>query len=500
MYKILKKDRVLAQFFVLFVLCILVLPGIFLSSCLEEEIFGPQTGSLRFSMDTLRFDTVFTSLGSATKNVRISNPSNENISIGSISFLNSGSSKFRMNVDGISASTFEGIEIRAHDSIHIFVEVTIDPDEPPSISPFVIEDAIVFESPGIIQQLVLEAWGQNANYLPNRFSAGQLARLTCGNGTVTWNDPKPYVIYGILFIDSCDLVIPPGTKVFVHGGLANLQGNIINDGALFFQKEGRLLSRGTLDQPVVFQGDRLENEFSDVTGQWVGLRFLPGSKDNLLRHTIIKNSIVGIRVDSSSSAIVDKSVFFNTANAGIIGVHADVDISNCLFFQNGSNSLLFAYGGNYNVTYTTIANYINQDPGIFLDNFLCRDAQCNTIDIFPLNVTFTNTIIVGSNDDEILFVDGTDGQDPETFNMSFQSCVVKIDELESDEVFMNSCDNCISASLQDSLFVDLENNDFHLHQMSPALEQALPVQLIRDDLEGNSRDAQNPDIGCYERK
>ena len=133
-----------------------------------------------------------------------------------------------------------------------------------------------------------------------------------------------------------------------------------------------------------------------------------------------------------------------------------------------------------------------------MNNFLCRDPQCNTAQVLPLNVQFTNSIIVGSNDDEILFVDATDGQEPETFNLSFNNCLVKIDELENDPIFTSACTDCLANSLQDSIFINLNENDYHLHELSAAIGHGVALDLITEDIEENARDSENPDLGCFE--
>jgi len=412
--------------------------------------------------------------------------------------MNNDMSKFRMNVDGISSRTFQNIDIRANDSIYIFVEVTIDPDDPLSLSPFIITDAIVVEGGSISQKIILEAWGQNANYVPNRFNSATLIRLTCNNQDLVWDDPKPYVIYGILFIDSCHIVMPPGTQVYVHGGIADFNGVIANDGALFLQEHGKLSVLGKKENPVVFQGDRLEGQFENIAGQWTGIVLLANSKDHVIKNAIIKNSVIGIRADSAATLTIDKTQIFNTSNAGVIGIHADISISNSLIHNNGTNSLFFGYGGNYNINYTTIANYGNQDPAIIMDNFLCLDSDCSNTAINPLHVTFTNTIISGSNGDEILFIDILEGADPASFEMNYKNCVVKIDELTGDEIFNAVCSDCMVLSQGDSLYVDIDNYDFYLNQNAIAIEKAMPLESIVDDLDNNLRDLLAPDIGCYE--
>jgi len=257
--------RYLPHFFV-FVFAISLL----FSSCFEEEFIPDSDVELIFSQDTLRFDTVFTAVGSATRSISIKNPSDQNITISAVELDKGTQSMFRINVDGVSGDRVENINVLANDSVYVFVEVTVDPDQPLSVSPFVLQEQLALNINGRRQEMTLEAFGQNANYFPSRDARGQLIGLSCQNGNVNWDDEKPYVVYGLLFIDSCNLVITPGTEVYVNGGLASLNGNFFQDGGLVFLKDGRLDSRGTVDEPITFQGARLESQFEDISGQWAG--------------------------------------------------------------------------------------------------------------------------------------------------------------------------------------------------------------------------------------
>ena len=143
-------------------------------ACRKDNIFTTDSGAkLRFSSDTLRFDTVFTSLGSATRYIKVFNGNNKPIKIAKIGLANKTSATFNLNIDGISGRNFTNVEIPANDSIYVFAEVTINPNAPLSTSPFVIAENLIFETNGNVQNLVLEAWGQNANYLPNRYAGGK---------------------------------------------------------------------------------------------------------------------------------------------------------------------------------------------------------------------------------------------------------------------------------------------------------------------------------------
>ena len=68
----------------------------------------------------------------------------------------------RMNVDGLPGTEFTDLEIAPNDSLYVFVEVTIDPNE--DQLPYVIEDSIRMVTNNNEQFVQLVAWGQNAHF------------------------------------------------------------------------------------------------------------------------------------------------------------------------------------------------------------------------------------------------------------------------------------------------------------------------------------------------
>lgn len=467
-----------------------------LTGCFSEDFTPSQSSDISFSIDTLRFDTVFTEIGSITRPVRIRNLSDNNITIQEIK-LTEPNSKFRMNVDGLPGSSFENVRINALDSVWVFIEVTIDPDEPLSTSPFVINETVEVSSGADVNLLHLEAFGQNANYFPSRDAQGQVVGLTCNNSSIVWDDPRPYVVNGLLFIDSCGLVISPGTQVFVHGGVVRLNGQIVNDGGLFFLPNGSIDVLGTADQPVVIQGDRLESAFDDVPGQWSGIRLLAGSRNNRFSHATIRNSIVGIRADSASQVLIESCDIHNTSNVGFIGIGAEAVINNSLFYNNAAQSILLSQGGNYELNYNTIANNINDQPGLFIDNFQCLDIDCEQIATRPNTTTIRNSIITGSNPNEIVIVDITDGSEPESLNLSFSQTILRVDETENLFDFSAVCDGCL-INPEGPIFFDASNDIYTLDTMSAGLNLGVPIPNIATDQLGVLRNVTTPDLGCFE--
>ena len=74
-------------------------------SCKKSSQINPDSGlKLAFSADTVLFDTVFTSLGSATYELMIYNQHSDDLKISSIRLVGGEASPFRFNLDGESAT------------------------------------------------------------------------------------------------------------------------------------------------------------------------------------------------------------------------------------------------------------------------------------------------------------------------------------------------------------------------------------------------------------
>ena len=127
----------------------------FFSSCEKDQFNTNPNDEIQFSRDTLTFDTVFTSLGTITKSIKVINPFNRDIKISRIR-LKSNTSVFRLNINGVPGNTAENIILEAKDSIYIFVAATIDPTA--ADLPFIYFDDIIFEYNGRTSEVNVMAW------------------------------------------------------------------------------------------------------------------------------------------------------------------------------------------------------------------------------------------------------------------------------------------------------------------------------------------------------
>jgi len=488
------------------ILSIALASMVVLSSCFRVEFPYEDTGELQFSLDTLTFDTVFTTIGSATRSFKVINASDQPITISRVTLGNGEASNFRLNVDGVATKTsVENVEIPPEDSIYIFAEVTVDPNS--DQSPFVITDEVRFDLNGNEQIVTLEAWGQNAIYLGSK---GGLGVLDCSSNP-TWTSDLPYVIYGILFLDGGTLTLDPGTRVHLHGSLINADSFFYNDGIIFVLESASLDINGSVDEPVVIEGDRLEGDFDEEPGQWAGILIGAGSVGNTFKHAEIKNSIIGVRVDSLAELELTNSIIHNTLSSNLLGYHAGkIWAENCLFYSSsGGNNVQLEFGGNYDFRYCTMASYSSvsrishSSPVLRMSNFLCTSGElgCPDYIINPMNADFKNCIIYGSRPNEIAISEKDEGNG--FFNYTLDHCMIKLDSAETFNVpILTTCQSCIVN--KNPAFVNIDQLNYQLDSLSPAEKMAtsIPSRIstgtIINDLLNRNRDGSTPDMGCYE--
>lgn len=461
----------------------LVLCGVFLWSCNQEEFNSNPDAKLVFASDTITFDTVFTTIGSTTKWFTVRNPQKQAVNISNILLAGGNHSPFRLNINGVAATEDFDVDISGGDSLFIFVEVTIDPTG--QNNPMVYHDSIVFNLNGNKQDVDLIAFGQDFHLYK-----GEVLK------TQHWKNDKPYLIYNSVLVDSLEtLTVDAGCRIHFHNG----SGMFV---------KGTLKATGTFDEPVKFLGDRLEKGYADVPGQWGawtelsgggiyvygGLHFLVGSKDNSIDWAIIKNANKGIQIDSMGFS---KNPVLTISNSRIENMTLNcidarttfIKASNCVFANSGSYSVALLFGGDYEFNHCTIANYFSfgtrKEPALILNNYY---EYNNVTYAFDFKTTFANCIIYGNNPDEI----SVDKAGDKTFAYSFRNCLVNTGLKDG---FENSVFN------KDPLFVDIPENNFAIDSLSPAknMGNIEIARLFPVDLENQSRlEDEGPDSGALE--
>ncbi|PHL00399.1 hypothetical protein CGL56_05025 [Neolewinella marina] len=479
-----------------------------LAACeVDRDFVTGEAVQLRFEVDTLSFDTVFTARGSATRLFKVYNDGSEPVKIDRIAVAGETGVDFTFNVDGTMGPVAEDVVIFARDSIYVFVEVEVDPGEPEETSPFIAEDRLVFETGSARRSVVLQAFGQNANYL-NGFRRGSFFQPVCQDGTFVLPTDLPTVIYGSMFVDSCTLRALAGTRIYFHGGIQRNEvlggSGIFNDGFIYVLGNGRLELLGTLEEPVILATDRLEAEYAEARGAYRGLIFGAGSRGNRLVHTEIRNSIVGVTADSLAEVTIDNSRIVNSSGPAVTGYQSDLTIRNSLFHSNFSNTVQILKGGNLRLEHTTLANYGVDASALLIQNFACDPVteQCVAA---PFTGVIRNSIISGSRGSELALADAFAGEQPGFFSLEISQSVVRTDDafLRSNDglfadFYTDYCRGCYNLQPGDPLYVSVSADDYHLDSLSVARDLGRFLPELPLDLEGNNRDRDTPDAGALE--
>jgi len=490
------------RFFYLFI--ILLLTNFFACKNDFENYSNNPQDILSFSVDTLSFDTVLSTVNSPYLAFRVYNKNAKPLLISSVQLAEGENSNFKINVDGMAGSLFENVEILAKDSLLVLVNVK--PKENGENTPTLFNDYILFVTHGIQQQVVLEASGQDVH--------------TC-RGTIISTDSvldnqKPYLIYDSLVIDKGATVqIDEGTVFYMF-----------NNAQLIVR--GTIKIKGSIEKPVVFRGNRTDYmvtiPYDLIPGQWGGIRFASESYGNEMENVRIRNGQYGMDLEACNDPTRNKLYLKNVVLTNVSGtllksVNCHIIAENCEF-SNAKNQLLYLIGGFYSFTHCTIANYYPSRPDLGWGNsenetLLLTDsvqADMDTSDnYFPvINAEFFNSIIWGgrySSSSAIRILKSNAGMD---IPYLFKSCLVP--NAQTDDTHFVDCLFQLNDSLSQKIFqktdpANFEKNvwypsfDFSLKKDSPAKDVANPeiAAQLPYDINGISRLVDGyPDLGAYE--
>jgi hypothetical protein len=479
------EKTLMKKYFILPGIVLISLSLLILASCNKEENFDDNPDlKLGFSTDTIFFDTVFTTIGSSSRVFMIYNPSNEKINISSIKLARGNNSPFRVNVDGIASTEIEDFEIAAKDSAFVFVKVTIDPAN--TNNPLVQTDSLVFLTNGNIQDVKLVAWGQDAYFYRNSILGSNY----------TFSADKPHVIYGFLIVDSLyTLNVEAGSRIYMHSG-----------SVLLAYRDASLKINGTKENPVSIQGDRLEADYQDVSGQWGRIWLYAGSINNEINYAIIKNGEVGVHVDTTGNSPnptlrISNTQIYNMSNTGILAQGSTIEAANCVIGNCGNRSVALTLGGKYDFRHCTLGNFWNRtfrrETALVLNNYYIDTSFI--VQLRPLEMAyFGNCVIYGDKVNEVTIDQHSSGG---ILNFQFDHCLLKTDmDIADQNKFPGSLKN------EDPWFRDPQANEYQPDTLISALinkgSNEILIETFTDiskDIDQNSRILDNaPDLGAYE--
>lgn len=443
---------------------------------------------LRFSTDSITFDTIFTTIGSTTQRFTVQNPYDEDVLISRIRLAGGEFSNFRLNINGIVGPELFEVEVPARDSIFIFVEVTIDPTG--QNTPMVVQDSIQFTTNTNSQNIQLEAYGQDF----------KLVRGETIKTATTWTSEKPYLVYDYAYVDSlATLTIEPGTKIHFH-----------KDAGLYVR--GNVVADGTFQQQIQFLADRLEPSYENIPDQWNGIVLFSGSHNNVFDFVSIKNANIGLQVgnienEGYASLQLTNSKIENMAYAGLFAMKSKIFAYNDVIANCGYYATALLVGGEYEFYHTTIANYwgnygsqIRTTPSLVISNVLVVEDENGKISYEGdlEKATFANSIVYGNIGNELEL--GNNGEN--TFNYLFDHCILQIPDTTntSDK---NHYIEVFKGPEYDPNFVDpYDEFNYQLDTLSAAINignvdysRDFPLDLLNKSRIGD----EGPDLGAYER-
>ncbi|MEZ7500577.1 hypothetical protein QO200_17805 [Flavobacterium sp. Arc3] len=495
-------------------LSLLLFIGLLLSiySCRSDFETVASTGDLAFSKDTIYLDTVFTNIGSTTYRLKVYNKSKKDITIPTIHLAKGLNSKYRMTVDGMQGSegkSFTNVDLLAKDSLYIFIETTA-PITDANPTDFLYTDQIEFDAGTNLQKVELVTLIQDAVFLyPKRFADGTTETLPLGDGKIYGfyldeNDPingnelvftsqKPYVIYGYAAVPTGKkAVFNAGSRVHFHAN----SGLIVSNNASI-NINGSKSNSPLLENEVVFEGDRLEPDYSDVPGQWGTIWLTDGSTNNTIDHLTIKNATIGLLIQNNDGTTVSikNTQIYDSSNYGILAQTAKITGENIVINSAGLASLACSYGGNYNFTHSTFNNNWNSSSqvAVSIDNFIAG-ATPEVKDL--TQATFNNCIIYGSYSNELSLTKKTTA----AFNYQFNNCLIKYDATSTNPDYQFTTDASHYSAIilnQSPKFFNLNLNKLNIDETSGAFAKGNSAYLIPLDILGNTRTTP-PDLGAYQ--
>ncbi len=447
-----------------------------MAGCISDDVTYSSDAKLSFSCDTLSFDTVFTDIGTPTARLLVFNRNKKAVNISSIS-VRDDEGIFSINVDGVSGKTFQDVEIRANDSIYVFVECFLD--ENSDTKPFLVEGQLDFTTNGNLQTVTLEAYGQNVNRL----------RSVTIDADVTFADQRPYVVFDTLRVaEGATLTLSPGTRLYFH-----------DKGML--QVDGCLKALGAEGKMIQMRGDRMGNVLTDtgyeiLSGQWQGIRFDAGSFGNRMEYVEMQSTVHGVVVDSCGVTDRDKltlvnSWLHNSQGNALRSSYAKVDAYGCVFSDAGEAVVSLA-GGVHDFAQCTLANYylfaISSESILTLSHLFREDLQTNSAQL--MQADFKNCIIYG-------ITSPISPEDLEDTDVYMRNALLGINGSDDDHFISCTWD-------EDPMFETIRDEyyfDYRLKEGSPAIGAGNPEFVtdfdLYDMLGVNRLVSGNPSLGAF---
>ena len=467
-----------------------------LIACQQGIISDDPTLRLAFSHDTVLFDTVFTTMGSSTKQVMVYNPNKNAVHIDRVSMREG--KHFRINLDGENnLDQLRDITLRGGDSLFLFIRTYIDPLN--ENSPVFIEDDIAFGMNGNTQKINLQAYGQDIMKIQGKDG------LKVYPQDLILTSRKPYLMYDTVAVGG-NLIIEAGATIYMHTG------------AMIYAY-GNVTAQGEKDAPITIRSDRTDRLFDSVpyrmaSGQWDGI-YLVHAKETptttyQLDYVNILSGSIGLYVYSEATGAplpkinLTNSRIHNHSIYGLVLQNVDATVVNCEI-SNCASYCVYLAGGKHDFVHNTIASYygypytdMNLHQNIFADDVAAVYINNLSKNMAKTVSSFSNCIITGGREKSLMVATPL----PDYYEGRFEGNYLRCDSLDEafakNNVYASDSDSCVFRNIY-YLYKEYHYYDFRLDSLSPArgIGDSIAALEYPTDRVGIRR-KQRPDAGCYE--
>ena len=501
------------------IICLLIAIGLTKACDYDLTFSTAQTQDIRFSSDTVYLDTIFTSIGSSTYNLRIYNQADHNIKIGSIRLDQGSDSKFRLNVDGMHGQDFNVVKILANDSMYVFIETTVDIKDYAANAPeFLYNDQLLVDEQSVeLITLVKDAiflYPERENGFKEMIPLGTDEEGTAfgiegfylEDNELVFTNERPYVIYGYAGVPSEKTVrFEAGARIHFHDNSGLIAAESSSVHVLGEQSADAEMQEGE----VIFEGDRLEPFFENIPGQWGAIWLTAGSTNHIFRHATIKNASVGILMDyndetENPTLVLEQTQIHNSSAVGLWAKTGHVRAVNSIFGNAGNASFFGNIGGSYEFTHCTFANYWNRSfrstPAVILNDYV---PISETEDfVMPVEkAVFANCIIDGNQTVEF----GVEQKGDQELSFSLDHTALRFSPAD-ETIYENPYYDFSSSTLYPKLILNKQTafhqpstNDFRISQESEVIGLGKSAHAASVPMDLNGVDRTNlPDLGAFQ--
>ena len=462
-----------------------------LCSCTDYDTWtNDPRAHLTFGNDTISFDTILSTVSSSTQRLLVYNNNKEGLRINEVRLKKASASPFRVNVDGefLQGGTGYDFEVRGNDSIFVLLEATLPEANVDTIITYSDSLCFLLES-GEMQYVTLLADGQDALHWRG---------VTVVDNDTTFKSKRPIIIYDSLYVSSgATLQIEAGTNLYFHQHASMCV-------------DGTLKVNGTLENPVVFRGDRMDNLFDylpydNTPQQWGGV-YLYGH-GHRFSYLDLHSSTFGIVAEDTDIELAN-CVIHNTGGNALYVKNTRLNAHNTQI-SNAFGNLVEMVGGEAEMVFCSLVQFYNYDANRGWALSL-RDYDVEYSDTLFYDVAkahFYNCVITGYGDDVISgsFIKESKFQD--SVRYCFERCFLNTIYSDGDSArfVRNIYENAEDTMSYGRQFLEFDTYariyDFTpdtLAHFCDSAEARWAVKYPLDRLGVSRLDGRGADIGAYE--